>query len=245
MSATATSSSPAQSYSQWGEDRLVWEHFGRRDFGTFLEAGALHPSNLSQTYFLEKKGWHGVLVEPVTDLAAEFMRLRPRSKLFHLALGGPEDAGKELAFVVPNNDSLAHLLEPGEKPGADATIIRVRLTTLSAVLAESGLEKLDYLSLDLEGHELPALRGLDFDRWKPALILIEDHLHDLKKHRYLQSRGYELVFRTGSNNWYVPTGTPCGLSTPAIKWELFRKLYLSMPFRKLRISLKTMRGLQP
>ena len=245
MSAPAASNPPAESHSQWGEDRLVWEHFDRRSDGTFLEAGALHPSNLSQTYFLEKKGWHGVLVEPVTDLAAEFARLRPRSKLFHLALGAPEDAGKELAFVVPNNDSLAHLLEPGEIPAADATIIRVRLTTLSAVLAESGLEKLDYLSLDLEGHELPALHGLDFARWQPALILIEDHLHDLKKHHYLAARGYQLVFRTGSNNWYVPAGTPCGLSTLAVKWELFRKLYLSMPFRKLRIALKRMRGLPP
>ena len=245
MNAPAASNPPPESYSQWGEDRLVWKHFGRRVAGTFLEAGALHPTNLSQTYFLEMQGWHGVLVEPVTDLAAEFARLRPRSTLFHLALGAPEDAGKELAFVVPNNDSLAHLLEPGEKPAHDDKIIRVRSTTLSAVLAESGLEKLDYLSLDLEGHELPALRGLDFARWRPALILIEDHLHDLHKHRCLKSHGYELVYRTGSNNWYAPAGTPCALSTPAVRRELFRKLYLSMPFRKLRIALKRWRGLPP
>ncbi len=137
MSAPGTSQARAESYSQWGEDRLVWEHFGRPGTGTFLEAGALHPSNLSQTYFLEKMGWSGVLIEPMTDLAEEFARLRPRSKLFHLALGAPEDAGKELQFVVPNNDSLAHLLEPGEKPGADAKVIRVRSTTLSKVLEES------------------------------------------------------------------------------------------------------------
>ncbi len=89
------------------------------------------------------------------------------------------------------------------------------------------------------------MRGFDFTRWHPVLILIEDHLHDWKKHRYLKSHGYELVFRTGSNNWYIPAGTTCSLSTPAAKWELFRKLYLSMPFRKLRITLKKMRGLQP
>jgi len=190
-------------------------------------------------------GWSGVLVEPVPDLAAEFARLRPKSKLFPYALGAPEEAGQELSFVVPGNDSLAHLRAPGEKLAAGDRLLTVRLTTISFVLAEAGIEKLDYLSLDLEGHELSALRGLDFNRWRPALILLEDHLHDLRKHRLLKSRGYQLVYRTGSNNWYVPVGTACALSTSAVRLALFRKLYLSMPFRKLRVGLKRLRGLEP
>ena len=63
---------------------------------------------------------------------------------------------------------MAHLLELGEKPGPGDRVIRVLLTTLTAVLAEAGVETLDYLSLDLEGHEMSALRGMDFGRWKPA-----------------------------------------------------------------------------
>jgi len=245
MSVSPTSPIPTESYSQWGEDRFVWEHFGRRTEGTFFEAGALHPTKLSQTYLLEKKGWHGVLVEPVTDLAGEFAKIRPQSKLFHAALGSPEDEGKELAFVVPANDSLAHLLEPGETPEADSRVIRTRSTTISTVLAEAGVKQLDYLSLDLEGHELPALHGLDFKRWKPSLILMEDHLHTLDIHRFLKDKGYQLVFRMGCNNWYVPAGTTCAFTTPRVRLELFRKLYLAMPFRKLRIGLKRMRGIKP
>jgi hypothetical protein len=130
-----------------------------------------------------------------------------------------------------------------EKPDADHRLIHVRMTTISDVLNESGLDTIDYLSLDLEGHELPALQGLDFVRWRPALILIEDHLHDLAKHSFLKSQGYKLVFRTGSNNWYVPQGTNCQFLTPRVRLELFRKLYLSMPFRKLQIGLKRLRGL--
>jgi hypothetical protein len=60
-------SATSDSFSQWGEDRLVFQHFGRRSHGTFFESGAFHPTSLSQTYFLEKQGWKGVLVEPVAE----------------------------------------------------------------------------------------------------------------------------------------------------------------------------------
>ena len=38
---------------------------------------------------------------------------------------------------------------------------------------------IDLLSVDVEGHELEVLRGFDFERWQPLLILIEDHVGNL------------------------------------------------------------------
>ena len=40
--------------------------------------------------------------------------------------------------------------------------------------------------------------------WQPRLILIEDHVVDLRKHRFLQADGYRLIRRVGNNGWYVP-----------------------------------------
>lgn len=228
-----------KSYSQWGEDLLVWEFFDRSSDGIFLEAGAFHPTVLSQTYLLEQMGWSGVLVEPSTDHAAEFRDLRPRSQLFQCALGSPEQSGKTLNFIIPQGlNAEAHLLSEGEVPREQGRQFQVTVRTLAEILEEAGVGRLDYLSLDLEGHELGALRGMDFKRWPPRLILIEDHLHTLHVHRYLQKQGFALVYRKGSNNWYVPKGTPFPKCTPMVRLELFRKLYLSMPFRKLRVWLK-------
>src|ERR1017187_5507645 len=53
------------SYSQSGEDLLLWEYFGARTNGFFLEAGANHPTKLSQTWLFELHGWKGILVEPL------------------------------------------------------------------------------------------------------------------------------------------------------------------------------------
>lgn len=237
--------SGSQSYSQWGEDRLVLEFFANQKNGTFFEAGAHHPTRISQTYLLEKHGWHGVLVEPLSERAEEFARLRPNSRFFRKALGSPDEKGMILDFVVPagGNSAEASLLCAGEEAPVRAKIHKVEMTTISDVLTEAGVVHLDYLSLDIEGHELAAFRGLDFDRWRPRLILVEDHLYDLRLHRFLTQKGYDLVNRSGSNSWYVPHGTSFPLRDWQIRWELIRKFYLSMPFRKLRVIFKRLRGL--
>ena len=228
-----------ESYSQWGEDRLVLEFFGGRTDGFFLEAGAFHPVQLSQTYLLERCGWHGVLVEPVPDQVAEFSTKRPNSILIQKAIGAPEQSGQELTFVVPDGEAtLARLLGNNEQPAPGDRVLRVSITTLSEVLAAAKAAKLDYLSLDLEGFELAALRGLDFARWRPGLIMIEDRIEDLRQHRFLKEQGYRLVYRIGVNNWYVPVETEFPKCTPLVRIKLFRKLYLSMPLRKLRSFLR-------
>lgn len=235
----------ATSYSQWGEDVMVLNFFGNQTTGIFFEAGAHHPTIISQTYLLERHGWHGVLVEALPDKTEEFVRLRPRSKLFAKALGDPRQKGDTVDFVVPadGNTAEARLLSSYESPPPGSTLLKVEITTISDVLSESGLAGVDFLSLDIEGDELAAFRGLDFSRWQPRLILVEDHLFDLRLHRFLKRKGYQLVYRTGSNNWYVPRGADFPLLSWRIRIELFRKLYLSMPFRKLRLIGKRLRGL--
>ena len=233
------------SYSQWGEDVLVLKFFGRTSNGTFFEAGAHHPTNISQTYLLELSGWSGLLVEALPNMRDQFALLRPKSRLVQKALGSPEQAGQVLSFIVPGDGNLAEarLLRSGEKAPDQSEVHRIEVTTISAVLGDAAVEQLDYLSLDIEGHELAALRGLDFDRWQPRLMLVEDHLYDLELHRFLKTKGYKLVYRLGSNSWYVSNGTHFPMCDRRMRWELIRKLYLSMPFRKLRLMGRKLRGL--
>ena len=104
-------------------------------------------------------------------------------------------------------------------------IRQVVVRTLDAILAEAGVERIDFLSVDVEGAELAVLRGFSIARYRPRLILIEDDVQDLAKHAYLEARGYKLVRRTALNNWYVPRETPFPISLFG-RWQLIRKLYL-------------------
>jgi len=230
-----------ESYAQWGDDVLVWEYFKGMPNAVFLEAGANDPKSLSQTYLLEKRGWTGVFVEPVPECCEKLRLERPGSKIFQNALGSPDQRGK-LKLVIPDGVSeLTAALKEGEIIGDTNKVIEAELLTLTEVLDLAGVKRLDYLSLDLEGMELNALKGLDFDRFSPSLIIIEDRLDSLSRHRFMTTKHYKLVRRNGSNNWYVPVAAPFEVSSQT-KLRLMRKLYLSMPFRRLRDLSRKLRG---
>jgi len=96
------------------------------------------------------------------------------------------------------------------------------------------------LSIDVEGHELEVLSGFDFARWRPRLILLEDHVGNLKKHRLLRAAGYRLIRRFENNGWYVPSDAPIGVA-PRERWDIVRKYYLGLPFRIARNASRALR----
>jgi len=221
------------------ESCLVWDFFQRSSSGVFVEVGANHPTRESQTWFLEQRGWSGVLVEPNPDLFTLLRELRPRSRAVQAAAGvpGQVDEVELLLGVNPLHSTLAPMLDDplsGKK-------VRVKLRTLDSILAEAGVTRIDFLSIDVEGLELPVLQGLDLKKYAPRLILIEEHRRDYAKHFYLRRHGYRLVRRTGRNNWYVPAESPAtvrSLNTPAEALRLWRKMWLNPPFDNLKRKIK-------
>ena len=101
-------------------------------------------------------------------------------------------------------------------------------------MAEAGTPtNFDFLSIDVEGHEIEVLRGFDIARWRPQLVLLEDHVADLSKHRYLIAAGYRIIRRYENNGWYVPRKS-VAIRQWSDHWEVLRKYYLALPFRVLR-----------
>lgn len=231
-----------QSYSQFGEDRRVFDYFQRRSEGFFVEVGAHDPERIPQTRLLEEHGWHGILVEPLPHLAARLREQRPGSRVFECAVAGPGSPNRAWLKVPAHSEAETELAF--DKPTPDAPEVAVR--TLDSILEEAGREmghfpRIDFLSIDIEGMEIPALKAFDFNRFAPSLILIEDHVHDLHKHRFMQSHGYRLVDRTGCNAWYVPAGAPRPSPRAVSHWELLRKYYLALPLRQLKLAMKSSR----
>jgi FkbM family methyltransferase len=146
--------------------------------GTFLEAGAHDGYTQSNTYYLERfRGWRGVLVEAVPELATKAVKRRAQSRVVQAALVGPEREGEEV--VIHFGDLTSTLGDRGlterglHNAGREPYDVRVPGRTISSILDEAGLSSLDLLLLDIEGQELEALRGLDLERHGPALMVIE------------------------------------------------------------------------
>jgi len=213
------------------EMRLIAAFFGNRR-GYFVEVGANDPRERSQTWHLEQAGWSGVLIEPQPELTARLRAFRT-TKVFAVACSSPQNAGRTLPLHIagPLSALDRERMAPGAAP---ENVIQVPVRTLDSVLDEAGAHpEFDFLSIDVEGHEIEVLRGFDIARWHPRLILLEDHVADLSKHRYLKSAGYRIIRRYENNGWYVPPDTADKASL-ADRWEILRKYYLALPIRWLR-----------
>ena len=220
------------------EKELVWGFFGRKRDGIFVEVGANDPVAGSQSWLLEQNGWRGVLVEPQASLCEKLRAARPGSQVFQVACSRPGSEG-EAELALAETDGNATLRPQRDSHGINYVgAERVRITTLDSVLQAAGIARMDFLSLDVEGHEIEVMCGLDFEKYRPSLILIEDGVRDLTKHRFLKGRGYQLVKRTTLNNWYVPRGSAFTMSSWRERLELVRKMYLGLPFRKMRLFLR-------
>lgn len=215
------------------EKLLVWEYFRFATEGVFVEVGANDPKHLSQTWLLEKVGWTGVLVEPLPDKSEALRRDRPASRVFEVAVSSPDRVGEADFHVFGAFSSLVKNVVDNQIPFDSS--IRVRVATLGSVLREANVDRLDFLSIDTEGTELDVLKGFDLARYRPALLLIEDHLHSLNIHRYMKANGYRLIRRTGYNNWYAPDSSRH--ETPVFeRLKLFRKVYLGTPLRAYKFE---------
>jgi FkbM family methyltransferase len=221
------------------EQRLVREFFTGAQSGFFVEVGANRPRQESQTWHLEQLGWTGVLIEPQPDLARDLCRARS-AKVFAVACSSPENAGRRMQLHVAG--ALSALDRDRMAPGAQPErTIEVPVRTLDDVLTEAHAPVgFDLLSVDVEGHELEVLTGFDFARWRPRLVLLEDHVANLKKHRFLRAAGYRLVRRFENNGWYVPREATRAV-TPRERWEIVRKYYLALPFRVARNASRAVR----
>lgn len=220
------------------ERQLVQLFFANSEEGYFVDVGANHPKIFSQTWHLEQKGWRGILIEPIPELCEDLIKNRPRSVIVQAACGAPEQRG-QVKFYVADGFTRSTLEKNALSLNVSFTHTDlVDLKTLDDILEEFNPPNIDFVSIDVEGLQLNVLRGFNLQKYRPTLLLVEDHLHNLKTHHYLRQCNYYLAKRTSRNSWYVPVGTSFELTTPLERFLLWQKVWLRTPVRKLRIAWK-------
>jgi FkbM family methyltransferase len=179
---------PRRSFALNELDLRLLPFLSPRRRGFFVEAGANDGISQSNTAYLERYlGWRGLLIEPIAALAASCRANRVRATVERCALVPLDFPDREVEMEYCNLMSLvrgargsspadaAHL-ERGKaflSPQESTYVERVPARPLSDVLDAHLVTKIDLLSLDVEGFEANVLRGLDFERHRPRLILVE------------------------------------------------------------------------
>jgi FkbM family methyltransferase len=173
---------PVRFRAQFGEDLLAWDLLGRPLEGFFIEVGAFDGDTLSVSAALEQMGWRGLLIEANPDACAKCRANRPLARVVHAALAQPgageaielQVSGDGAAGVFSYTQSSPSHLALIAKHGLTTRSVRVPLTTMDALLAEHR-GPIDLAVIDVEGAEVPLLRGFDLHRFAPRLLIIEDN----------------------------------------------------------------------
>lgn len=145
------------------------------DNGLYIDIGAHHPSDCSNTYEFYKRGWHGLLIEPHPDAWPGLLLERPRDFVCPVACSNYE------GWATLNLCRSVSSLDPAWRTDNDGTI-PVPAWKLSSLLetvysaASCGvdfLHKTNLLSIDVEGWERQVIEGIDWRNFRPAVVIIE------------------------------------------------------------------------
>ena len=195
------------SYSQDGEDMILRRIFEGEKPGFYVDIGAHHPRRFSNTFHFHRQGWSGLNVDPNPDAIEAFGRERPSD--INVCVGVSDKAGS-LVYHVFNEPALntfdadlaaeRALLPHYHLVGKRDVPVR-RLDDLLQERLPSG-QRIDFLSIDVEGLDLAVLRSNDWKRFRPRIVLAEARqrvaaaLANDPIHVFAESAGYQLIAKT-------------------------------------------------
>lgn len=198
------------SYSQNLEDIVLYKALFDVENGKYVDVGAGHPEEMSVTKLFYDLGWSGINIEPNSAFFNELENQRPRDLNMRVLVS---DKSETLAyFSIPGGLSTAdqNLSQLYEATGAPQVIEFMKTQRLDQILKEAYIkEEIHFLKIDVEGMELNVLQSMDFERFKPWIVVIEsiDPITKLQVtadcSSHLIDSGYVLAYEDGLNQFYL------------------------------------------
>jgi hypothetical protein len=103
---------------------------------------------------------------------------------------------------------IAGTLGKWKEEASKSPVVELTTTTLGVILERSKAPPfIHFLSLDIEGAELEALRGLPMDKYRFGAMAIEHNDEEPKRTdllRFLESHGYRRVHTYKQDDFYAP-----------------------------------------
>lgn len=192
-----------KSYSQEGEDLILWRLFEGKSVGFYIDVGAHHPKRFSNTYLFYKKGWSGINIDAMPGSMEAFDKERPRDINIEVPISDKPKLLTYYAFNEPALNGFSQGLSKARDGLNDYKIIftkEIETQTLDSLL-EKKLPKdqeIDFLTIDVEGLDLQVLKSINLEKYKPAIILVEilgsvfEELLESEIYQYMKDNNYQI-----------------------------------------------------
>ena len=190
-------------YADNGEDIIIQGLFNHKKNGFYIDVGCYHPVRASLTHLLYKKGWKGVNIDISKDTINLFNIARPNDKNINIGIADKEGEDFYYQSSHINQANSFKFYENVKK-------VKVQITTLDNIIKNLGIEKIDFLNIDVEYRDFKALQGLNLNNVRPSLIAIEDNdAYDIADvtnsdiYNYMINKEYFLYSKLNCTNFYL------------------------------------------
>lgn len=189
------------SYSQFNIDIYLVNLFKDQPEGFFIEAGANDGVDQNNTFLLEKVlNWKGMLIEPNPHAFSKCSA--HRNCILEKCALVPFDY--EFDYIEGDFESTDSMM--GGCSNIHKKVTKAKACKLSDLLNKHNISKIDFFSIDVEGYEIEAMNGLDFETHSPSYILYEDHKHrnveySQKFEDYFENKNYKLHHQFSDNHY--------------------------------------------
>ncbi|WP_458325039.1 FkbM family methyltransferase [Roseobacter sp. A03A-229] len=195
--------------SQFGQAFFVGSFLMRGKSGFFVDVGAKDGVSISNTLALEKLGWSGILLEPHPELFSLCCQHRA-AQSFNVAASsdhGSLDFVEMLEEPFGHSGLVSSFRDPDVLKSQKHKIIKVEARPLTEILDEAGApHHIDYLDIDVEGHELEVIKGIDFSRYTFGVVGVEARVNTKEYGdiaTFLAKSGYVSVCNLGSDIFFT------------------------------------------
>jgi FkbM family methyltransferase len=189
--------------SEIGQDKwVIFKMFPGVRNGFFLDVGSGHGTIGSNTKALEELGWTGICVDPFPT------HMEGRTCVMEKAVVS-SSAGQVVKFHTHSGlGGIADTLGKWKDEAAKSPAVELTTTTLGELLERTRAPSyIHFLSLDIEGAELEALKGVPFDKYRFGAMAIEHNDEEPKRSdllKFLGEKGYKRVHTYRQDDFYAP-----------------------------------------
>ena len=192
------------SYAQNFEDVILARAFRGHDRGFFIDAGAAHPISHSVTKLFYDRGWRGINIEPGTWAFSVIEVERGRD--INLNVGVSNKQGTLTFHEAPDSHGISTFnanwrSDWQSRDGCHFIERTVEVTTLARICEQWADQPIDFLKIDVEGHELEVVEGGDFARWRPRIVVVEGE-REIYQDALLSANYHHATF-DGVNHYFV------------------------------------------
>lgn len=193
----------APSFSSAGEDMILRHIIGSdKQDGFYVDVGAFHPVRFSNTYFFYLNGWRGINIEARPGSQILFDKVRGRD--INLEIGISTEPGEMIYYVIGEDSTMnsfsREFLEHIDMLREVKRQIPVPMLPLAEVLDRHlpPGQVIDFMNVDVEGHDMSVLKSNDWDRFRPKLVIVEDEQVVQRESEivgFMEECGYEVCIQ--------------------------------------------------